>query len=160
MDRLNKMDREELVRRMREDFERTMLKVADAVNDAPEGHLIDGSEEQVGDLLGDFRRRAFETAAQMRVEATESSPAFSPGEEPAGSSRDGDALGAQLQRPIGTASGPVPKRGRRDGGAGERWSGLDRESDRVELACPDHGDSGLFPRQPACASDTKDRVRE
>jgi hypothetical protein len=80
MDRLNKLDRDELVRRMREDFEQTILKVADAVNDAPDGHLLDGSEEQVRDLLGEFRRRAFETAAQMRVEATENSPAFSPGE--------------------------------------------------------------------------------
>jgi hypothetical protein len=110
MDRLSKLDRDELVRRMREDFERTMLQVADAVNDAPDGHLIDGSEEQVRDLLGDFRRRAFQTAAQMRVEATEGSPAFSPGKEPADSSRDGDPLDPQLQRPAGTASASLPKR--------------------------------------------------
>jgi hypothetical protein len=114
MDGLNKLKREELVRRMREDFEATMLKVADAVNDAPDGHLIDGSEEQVRDLLGDFRRRAFETAAQMRVEATESSPAFSPGEAGSDSSRGGGALDAQLQRAGGTASLPVRKRRERD----------------------------------------------
>src|SRR5581483_9801929 len=101
MDRLSKMDRDELVRRMREDFERTMLAVADAVNEAPDGHLIDGSEEQVRDLLGDFRKRAFQTAAQMRVEATEGSSAFSPGEVPAGSSRGGNPLDPQLQRPGG-----------------------------------------------------------
>jgi len=118
MDRLCKLDRDELVRRMREDFERTMLQVADAVNDACDGHLIDGSEEQVRDLLGDFRRRAFETAAQMRVEATESSPAFSPGEEPAGSSRGGDPLDAELQRPGGVASASVRKRRGRDRRAG------------------------------------------
>ncbi len=118
MDRLSKMDRDELVRRMREDFERTMLKVADAVNGAPDGHLIDGSEEQVRDLLGDFRRRAFETAAQMRVEATEGSPAFSPGAEPADSSRSGGAIDPLLQRAIGTASGPVRKRRGRDRRAG------------------------------------------
>jgi hypothetical protein len=118
MDRLNRLDREELVRRMREDFEQTILKVADAVNDAPDGHLIDGSEEQVRDLLGEFRRRTFETAAQMRVEATENSPAFSPGEEPASSSRTGDSLDAQLQRPIGTASGPLRKRAGRNRRAG------------------------------------------
>ena len=118
MERLNKLDREELVRRMREDFERTILKVADAVNDAPEGHLIDGSEEQVRDLLGEFRRRAFETAAQMWVEATEGSPAFSPGGEPAGTSRGGGLLDAQLQRVVGTASGAVRKRGGRGRSAG------------------------------------------
>jgi hypothetical protein len=114
MDGLNKLKREELACRMREDFEATMLKVADAVNDAPDGHLIDGSEEQVRDLLGDFRRRAFETAAQMRVEATESSPAFSPGEAGLDSSRVGGAIDAQLQRAGGTASLPVRKRRGRD----------------------------------------------
>jgi hypothetical protein len=104
---------------MREDFEATMLKVADAVNDAPDGHLIDGSEEQVRDLLGEFRRRTFQTAAQMRVEATESSPAFSPGAQPAGSSGAGGAVDAQLQRACGTAAKAVGKRqrpNRRSGG--------------------------------------------
>ena len=114
MDGLKKMNRDELVRRMREDFEATMIKVADAVNDAPAGHLIDGSEEQVRDLLGDFRRRAFETAAQMRVEATEGSPTFSPGEQLAGSPRGGDTLDPQLQRAVGTASASVRKRRGRD----------------------------------------------
>ncbi len=55
MDRLAKMDGDELVRRMRDDYERTMRQVADAVNAAPDGHLIDASEEQVRDLLGEFR---------------------------------------------------------------------------------------------------------
>ena len=110
MEGLDKLNREELVRRMREDFEQTMRKVADAVNDAPDGHLIDGSEEQVRDLLGDFRRRAFETAAQMRVEATENSPAFPPGKEPADLSRGGGSLGSQLQRANAVASSSIPKR--------------------------------------------------
>jgi hypothetical protein len=118
MDGLSKLNREELVRRMREDFEATMLQVADAVNDAPDGHLIDGSEEQVRDLLGEFRRRAFETAAQMRVEATESSPAFSPGAEPADAARGGGAVDAQLQRAGGTASAAGGKRRGRNRGSG------------------------------------------
>ncbi len=119
MDGLSKFSPEDLIRRMREDFEATMLKVAAAVNDAPDGHLIDGSEEQVRDLLGEFRRRAFQTAAQMRVEATESSPAFSPGAQPAGSSGTGGAVDAQLQRAGGTAAKAVrkPRRyNRRSGG--------------------------------------------
>jgi len=119
MDGLSKLDRDELIRRMREDFEATMLKVADAVNDAPDGHLIDGSEEQVRDLLGEFRQRTFQTAAQMRVEATESSPAFSPGTQPAGSSGRGGAVDAQLQRAGGTSAKAVRKRqgsNRRSGG--------------------------------------------
>jgi hypothetical protein len=117
MDRLAKIDRDELVRRMRDDFERTMRQVADAVNDAPDGHLIDGSEEQVRDLLGEFRRRSFEAAAQMRVEATEASPDFSPGEGGSDPSRGGDTLEAQLQRVAGTTSPSLPKR-RRERGAG------------------------------------------
>ena len=52
MDRLSKLDRDELVRQMREDFQATMLEVADAVNDAPQGHLIDGSQEQVSEPPG------------------------------------------------------------------------------------------------------------
>ena len=118
MDRLCRMDRDELVRRMREDFERTMLEVADAVNEAPDGHLIDGSEERVRDLLGEFRRRAFETAAQMRVEATEGSASFSPGEEPTATSRDSGAVDAELQRPGGVASASARKRRGVDRNAG------------------------------------------
>ncbi len=120
MERLSQMNRDELVRRMREDFERTMLQVADAVNAASDGHLIDGSEEQVRDLLGDFRRRAFETAAQMRIEATEQSPSFSPGAESADPPRGGGAFDAVLQRPGGTASASVSKRRRRNRHAGGR----------------------------------------
>ena len=118
MDRLLKMDRDELVRRMREDFERTMLEVADAVNEAPDGHLIDGSEERVRNLLGEFRRRAFQTAAQMRVEATEGSAAFSPGGGSTGSSRGGGAVDAQLQRLGGSASASARKRPGDDRNAG------------------------------------------
>jgi hypothetical protein len=119
MDGLSKLNRDELVRRMREDFEATMLKVADAVNDAPDGHLIDGSEEQVRDLLGEFRQRTFQTAAQMRVEATESSPAFSPGAQPDAASRSGGAVDALLQRAGGTAAKALRKQqraNRRSGG--------------------------------------------
>jgi hypothetical protein len=114
MDGLAKIDREELVRRMREDFEKTMREVADAVNDASDGHLIDASEERVRDLLGDFRQRSFQTAAQMRVEATEASPAFSPGEARIGEPGAGGSLDAQLQRPGGTAAAAVRKPGRRN----------------------------------------------
>lgn len=110
MDGLAKLDRDELIRRMRLDFEQTLGQVADAVNAAPDGHLIDGSEEQVRDLLGEFRRRSFETAAQMRVEATEASPDFSPGASGVDPSRLGQTLDAQLQRPVGTVPASLPER--------------------------------------------------
>lgn len=109
MDRLAKLDRDQLIQRMRSDFERTMREVADAVNDAPDGHLIDGSEEKVRDLLGEFRRRSFETAAQMRVEATEASPDFSPGGSGIDSSRSGQTFDAQLQRASGSVPASLPE---------------------------------------------------
>ena len=113
MDGLSKLNRDELVCRMRADFERTLLEVADAVNAAPDGHLIDGSEEQVRDLLGEFRRRAMETAVQMRVEATEASPDFSPGESRVGSPGCGPPVGAELRGSGGDSSAAVPATRRR-----------------------------------------------
>ena len=98
MDRLAKMDKGELIRRMRAKFEESMVQIAQAVNDAPDGHLIDGSEERCRDVLGELRRMAYEMAVQMRVEATEASPDFSPGEAGAGASRAGGAIGAHVQR--------------------------------------------------------------
>ena len=52
MDRLAKVDKDALARRMRAAFERTMSEVMSAVNDAPDGHLIDGSEEPVPGRAG------------------------------------------------------------------------------------------------------------
>jgi len=80
MDRLAKMSPAAYVEAMRTEFERVMREVAEAVNAAPEGQVINGSEEQVRDLLGAFRAKAYETAVQMRVDATEA--AFFPGGPP------------------------------------------------------------------------------
>jgi hypothetical protein len=55
MDRLPKFETEQLVERMRIEFEQLMKQVAQAVNDAPPGRVIVDSEEQVRDLLGEFR---------------------------------------------------------------------------------------------------------
>ena len=116
MDRLAKIEKEELVRRMRAEFEKTMAEVTEAVNEAADGHLIDGSEERARDALGEFRRRAYETAVQMRVEATEASVAFSP--SPAGEPRGGGSDGADVQRTGGDASSPL-----RNGRRGKRRAG-------------------------------------
>lgn len=77
MERLPKLDKSVFVEAMREDFERTMKEVAQAVNDAPEGRVINASEERVRDVMGEFRTRAYQRALQMRVNAAEA--AFSPG---------------------------------------------------------------------------------
>jgi hypothetical protein len=76
MDRLLTMDAEAFATRMQAEFQRVMKEVADAVNAAPTGNVISGSEMQVRDLMAEFKRKAFETAVQMRIDSTESS--FSP----------------------------------------------------------------------------------
>ena len=76
MDRLLAMDRQEYVSRMQAECRRIMEQVADAVNAAPTGNVISGSEMEVRDLMAELRRTAFEMAVQMRIDSTESS--FSP----------------------------------------------------------------------------------
>ena len=66
---------------MRAKFEETLGRVADAINHAPPGHVISGSEEQVRDLFADLRRQAYEAGLQMRADAAEA--AFPPSEGPA-----------------------------------------------------------------------------
>ena len=73
-----RLPRDEFIRQMRAKFEETLGRVADAVNEAPPGHVISGSEEQVRDLFEDLRQQAFESALQMRVDAAEA--AFPPSE--------------------------------------------------------------------------------
>jgi hypothetical protein len=70
--------RDEFIRQMRAKFEQTLGQVADAINEAPPGLIIAGSEEQVRDLFADLRQQAFETGLQMRVDAAEA--AFPPSE--------------------------------------------------------------------------------
>lgn len=83
------VEAERLVQVMREATERMLREVMEAVNAAPDGAWINGSEMQVRDLLGEYRRRVFETALQLRVDAAEG--AFSPG-------RPGDGQTSQEQR--------------------------------------------------------------
>jgi hypothetical protein len=61
---------------MRQRVDEMLGKVADAVNEAVPGKIINGSEEQVRDLFADLRKQAFEMAVQMRVDAAEA--AFPP----------------------------------------------------------------------------------
>ena len=118
MDGLAKIEKAELIRRMRAKFEESMAQITEAVNAAADGHLIDGSEERCRDVLGEFRRAAYETAVQMRVEATEASPDFSPGKAGAGASRNRGALGVDVQRSGSGGSASLRADRRIDGHAG------------------------------------------
>ncbi len=61
---------------MKQEFEEFAKQVMDAVNDAPDGQWIAGSEEQVRNLCAKMRQRVFEKALQGRVDAAEA--AFPP----------------------------------------------------------------------------------
>ncbi len=77
MDSTAVINAEAYIEQMRE-ITVTMLRgVTEAVNKAPNGAWINGSEMKVRDLVGDFRRKAYEVALQMRVDAAQA--AFPPG---------------------------------------------------------------------------------
>ena len=61
---------------MKAEFEQYAKNIMDAVNQAPDGAWIAGSEEQVRDLSAEMRQRIFERAVQKRVDAAEA--AFPP----------------------------------------------------------------------------------
>jgi hypothetical protein len=76
-----KLSRDEFIAQMRATMEAMLGKVADTINDAPPGHIISGSEEQVRDLFADLRQQAFEKGLQMRVDAAEAASPPSEGPE-------------------------------------------------------------------------------
>ena len=78
MEGFSTMDRAEYVARMQAECRRVMEQIADAVNGAPTGNVISGSEMQVRDMMEELRQKSFEVAVQMRVDSHEST--FSPGE--------------------------------------------------------------------------------
>ena len=68
---------EAFVAAMRGETEQMLRGVMAAVNDAPDGAWINASETRVRDLLGEYRRRVFENALQMKTDVAEG--AFPPG---------------------------------------------------------------------------------
>ena len=78
MEPMPKMDREAFVTAMRQQMESMLGQVADAINNAPDGHIISGSEEKVRDLFAELRQQAFEMGLQKRIDAAQA--AFSPSE--------------------------------------------------------------------------------
>jgi len=71
---------EALLEQLRGRFEQLCRDVAGAVNQAPAGHVINGSEHKVRDLLAVFRQATYQTALQLRTDAAQA--AFSPSETP------------------------------------------------------------------------------
>ena len=77
MDSVPVVTAEAYIKRMREVTETMLRGVAAALNQAPNGAWFNGREMVVRDLLGEYRRKAYETALQMRTDAAQA--AFSPG---------------------------------------------------------------------------------
>jgi len=71
---------QDLLDQMRGHFEKLCSDVAGAVNAAPAGQVINASEEEVRDLLADFRLATYQAALQLRLEAAQA--AFPPSGAP------------------------------------------------------------------------------
>ena len=76
MEKSPRVSPQQFVDSMKGEFEEFAKQVMEAVNDAPDGQWIAGSEEQVRDLSAEMRRKVFERAMQQRVDAAEA--AFPP----------------------------------------------------------------------------------
>lgn len=74
-----KLDRAALRARLIAEFERTVTEVADAVDNAPAGHVIRDSEEPARVALDRFRKTVYEAAVQAKLNAAEA--AFPPSEQ-------------------------------------------------------------------------------
>jgi Rod binding domain-containing protein len=70
-----------LLQQLQGRFAQLCQDVAAAVNRAPAGQVINASEEQVRDLLADFRQATYQTALQLRTDAAQA--AFPPSAPPA-----------------------------------------------------------------------------
>jgi len=71
---------EKFVAAMEQEIQGYLQSVLQVVNSAPDGAWIADSEEPVRNLNADFRRRVFQRAVQMRVDAAEA--AFPPSAQP------------------------------------------------------------------------------
>jgi len=71
-----KVPPQELVESMKDEIDQYVKEIMEAVNLAPDGEWIAGSEERVRNLSAEMRRRIFERAVQKRIDAAEA--AFPP----------------------------------------------------------------------------------
>jgi hypothetical protein len=72
---------DELRQQLQQHFDRLCQRIAEAVNQAPPGQILNASEERVRDLFADFRAQAYQAAVQARLDAAQA--AFPPSAAPA-----------------------------------------------------------------------------
>ena len=77
-----RLSREEFIAQARKRMEEALGQVADAINEAPPGYLISGSERQVFNVFAKLKEEVYELGLQMRVDASEAAfpPSGGPGE--------------------------------------------------------------------------------
>ena len=80
MDPQPQLSTEDLLAQLRGRFEKLCHDVADAVNQAPAGQVLNASDDKVRDLLAAFRQATYEAAVQLRLDAAEA--AFPPSAAP------------------------------------------------------------------------------
>jgi hypothetical protein len=80
MDPQPRLSPDDLRHQLQQRFDRLCQQIADAVNQAPPGQVINASEERVRDLFADFRRHAYQAALQARLDAAQA--AFPPSAAP------------------------------------------------------------------------------
>jgi hypothetical protein len=72
---------DDLINRLRGEFEQLCKDVSAAVNQAAPGRILTDSEEKVRDLLARFRQQTYQAAVQLRLDAAQA--AFPPSDPPA-----------------------------------------------------------------------------
>jgi len=77
-----KITAEQLNKAMDADYQKLVQQVTSAVNEAPDGAVISGSEELVREAMARFRQKVYEKAVQLRTQAAQA--AFSPSQEKEG----------------------------------------------------------------------------
>jgi malonyl CoA-acyl carrier protein transacylase len=75
-----KMRPGQLKKAVQGDVERLLAEVESAVDNAPDGGIISGSEEAVREAMARFRERVYQKAVQLKADAGAS--AFSPSDGP------------------------------------------------------------------------------
>ena len=74
----DRISKEQLKEHLGGDIETLLEEVVEAMNRARPGRIIDDSEEMVREAAGEFRRRLFEKALELRSQRE----AFSPSAQP------------------------------------------------------------------------------
>jgi hypothetical protein len=72
------MDRDALKRELTAEFQQSLGQAMDAVERAPDGSWISASEWEIRELFQKLSARAYERILQAKLDAAETSGAFSP----------------------------------------------------------------------------------